>query len=75
VVAFACNLSATICLVSKNDSGLMCEAEGSTSRGASSSLPVRVVALAKPTVEATPFVSLDLLFSSGKPIKAQTKQA
>jgi hypothetical protein len=38
------------------------EAAGSTSPGAFSSMPMRGLALTKPTVEATPFVSFDLLF-------------
>jgi hypothetical protein len=66
-VAFACKFPATTCLVSKNDSGLMWEAAGSTSPGASSSMPVRGLALTKPAVEATPFVSFDLLF----PVESQ----
>jgi hypothetical protein len=66
-VALPYNFGSTICLVAENVSPLMCKAAGSTSRGAFPRLPVRGLALAKPVVEATPFVLFDMLF----PVESQ----
>jgi hypothetical protein len=61
-VAFPCNLSAMICLVSENDSGLMREAAGSTSpRCFFYSVGARA-ASAEAYRTADPFVSLSQLF-------------